>query len=96
MGNRPRKLYISRMSTVSENLKTAAAIKGRGQEVAASAGEFDHGAFEEDGPATWEIPCVPRRKRIRCRGEPGANNLQRRCERGCSRQSVKKKHPPKR
>lgn len=45
-----------RMSRGSGSLKTAALTEDEGRRVDASAGVFAHGAHEEDGPVTWEIP----------------------------------------
>jgi hypothetical protein len=36
--------------------------EGLGRGGVVSGGVFDHGAYEEDGPGTWEVLAAPRKK----------------------------------
>ncbi len=59
---------MPKMPSSLKAAKTFVVIGGRDNVV--SAGMYDHGAYEEDGPVTWEILITPRRKQIRWYREP--------------------------
>lgn len=46
---------------IPSSLKAAASSWATAHEDGAPGGVFDHGAFEEDDPVTWEIPVPPAR-----------------------------------
>jgi len=62
--------------------KAETSLRATAQESDVPGGVFDHGMFEEDGPATWEIPVSPARVGRR-RGRPESRPVDAGKSEGC-------------